>query len=154
MEVKNKNFSQKTYQDIHNSIDLDECARVSDHDSSDFQALINPLLINNISNKQIVTWINELHKSLDTDHEAGIKIDHAGEQIIFHIDHIGHANPSMIYFKGYTESGDLVHFVKHQSQLNIELLKLKRRTPNTSKNPYGFTDWEAYEKNKYNKDLD
>lgn len=133
MEVNNKNFAQQTYQDIHNSIDLDEHAAVLDSDNSDFQALINPQSKNDISNKKIVTWINELHKSLDSDHEAGIKIDHAGEQIIFHIDHIGHANPSMIYFKGYTESGDLVHFVKHQSQLNIELLKLKRRTPHAQK---------------------
>lgn len=140
MEVNKNNLAQQSH------IDVDK--------RTDFQTFINPQSINNINNQRIVTWINELHKSLDADLEVGIKIDHAGEQIVFHLDHIGHANPSMIYFKGHTESGDLVHFVKHQSQLNIELLKLKRRAPNAAKSPYGFSDWEAYEKNKYNIELD
>jgi hypothetical protein len=112
------------------------------------QMFINPKSNNNINNIDIVIWINELHRILDNNQEVGIKIDHQGKQIVFYIDHIAHQNQSMIYFKGYTESGKLVHFVKHLSELKIQLQTLKSRSSNASKIPFGFNDWDAYEKAK------
>jgi len=54
----------------------------------------------------------------------------------------------MIYFKGQTQNGRLVHFVKPASELKIELQSLQRRASDRSKIPFGFADWDAYEKFK------
>ncbi|MEH6456436.1 MAG: DUF6173 family protein [Cocleimonas sp.] len=112
------------------------------------QVLISPKTIQNISNTDIVIWINDLHKALDNEHEAGIQIDHLGKQIIFYINHIAHKNHSMIYFKGQTVDGKQVHFVKHLPDLSIQLMVLKRRSANQLKIPFGFIDWDHYENAK------
>ena len=115
--------------------------------------LITPKSTQNVSNTDIVIWINDLHKALDDDHETGIQIDHLGEQITFHIDHIAHKNHSMIYFKGHAENGKQVHFVKHVSDLSIKLLPLKRNSTQ-AKLPFGFDNWEEFEKQKSESYLD
>ena len=107
--------------------------------------LLDPKSKNDINNTDIVIWINEQHKSLDNDHEVGIKIDHLGKEIIFYIDHIAHRNQAMIYFKGHTAHGKIVHFVKHSSELSIELQPLKRRSNDTAKVPFGFDSWNDFE---------
>ena len=101
-----------------------------------------------MSNTEIMIRINDLHKSLDNNHEVGIKIDHFGKEVVFYIDHVAHQNKSMIYFKGHTENGRLIHFVKPPSELKIALQPLKRRTMDAPKSPFGFADWDAYEKVK------
>ena len=103
----------------------------------------------NINNKDVVVWINDHHKSLDNEHEAGIQIDHFGKQVVFHIDDIAHKNRSLIYFKGRTESDKIVHFVKPVSDLKIQLKTLKRKSSDLQKRPFGFADWDDYEDEKY-----
>ena len=134
---------------ILNSIRLKSKAAIAN-----CQMLISPKSSQNINNTDIVIWINDLHKALDHKHEAGIQIDHLGKQVVFYIDHIAYKNHSMIYFKGHTKNGKLVHFVKHLSDLNIQLTTLTRRASNQQKSPFGFADWEEYanEKNKRNLD--
>lgn len=109
------------------------------------QMLISPNPSFNISNTDVVVWINELHKVLDDDHEAGIKINRLGKEVVFHIDHIAHKNHSMIYFKGHTAKGKPVHFVKNASNLNIQLTALKRRSSEQAKTPFGFDNWDEFE---------
>lgn len=110
--------------------------------------LLDPKSKNKVTNIEIVIWINELHRSLDNDHEVGIKINHLGKQVVFYIDHIAHQNQAMIYFKGHTESGKLVHFVKPTSELSIELQSLQRRSTDTTKLPFGFDSWDDFDNAK------
>lgn len=112
------------------------------------RVLINPETVHTVTNTDIVLCINEFHKSLADDQEVGIKITHLGQEILFYIDHIAHQNQSVIYFKGHTENNRSVHFVKHASDLKIVLQTLVRRAPETPKTPFGFADWDAYEKIK------
>ncbi|WP_299873610.1 DUF6173 family protein [uncultured Cocleimonas sp.] len=144
MEATCCNFEKE---DIFNTILLKSKAAISN-----CQILISSKLTQNINNTDIVIWINDLHKSLDDDHEAGMQIDHLGKQVVFYIDHIAYKNNSMIYFKGSTENGKQVHFVKHFSDLNIKLIALKRRSSDQQKTPFGFADWAEYkaEKSKLN----
>ncbi|MGK0269706.1 MAG: hypothetical protein ACI88H_000338 [Cocleimonas sp.] len=140
MEATYNDFSKE---DILNSISLKSKAIISN-----CQILLNPQTSKKVSNTDIVIWINDLHKSLDNEYEVGLRVEHLGKQIIFYIDLIAHQNQSMIYFKGHTESGKLVHFVKHSSDLKIELQTLKRRVIDTAKTPFGFDDWNAFENAK------
>ena len=120
----------------------------SENEVAKCQALLSFKPKNKTNNTAILIWINEFHKCLDDAYESGVKINHLGKEIVFYIDHIAHQNQSMIYFKGHTEKGKLVHFVKPSSQLNITLKALTRRCPDIPKSPFGFTDWEAFEKVK------
>jgi len=117
-------------------------------DLSSCWVLIDPASEHKVTNTDIVLCINDHHKSLADDQEVGVKIKHRNKEIVFYIDHIAHQNQSMIYFKGHTENNKQVHFVKHSSELKIELQALERRAPETSKMPFGFADWNAYEKFK------
>ncbi|GAA0405922.1 hypothetical protein GCM10009133_13220 [Cocleimonas flava] len=130
-------------EDIINTIRLKSQEAVSN-----CQILISAKLIKNINNTDVVVWINDLHKSLDDDYEAGIQIEHQGKQVTFYIDHIAYKNNAMIYFKGHVDSGKQVHFVKSSSELNIQLIALKRRITGQQKTPFGFTDWAEYKEKK------
>ena len=132
-------------EDIFNSIRLKSKAAITN-----CQMLINPKSDEKISNTNIVIWINDLHKALDDEHEAGIQINHLGKKIVFYIDHIAHKNAKMIYFKGHTENGKPVHFVKHLSDLSMQLKPLTRRASDRLKTPFGFDNWaeHEYEKSK------
>ena len=146
MEATCEDFANE---DIFNSIRLKGKAAISN-----CQMLISPESTNNISNTDIVVWINDLHKALDDKHETGIQIDHLGKQTVFYIDHIAHKNAKMIYFKGQTENGKQVHFVKHLSDLSIQLMPLIRRASDQLKTPFGFADWAEYENEKSGYALD
>ncbi len=145
MEAICSNFEKE---DIFNSIRLKSKAAISN-----CKMLISSKSTKNINNTDIVIWINDLHKSLDDDHETGIQIDHLGKQVVFYIDHIAYKNNSMIYFKGHTEDGKQVHFVKHFSDISIQLMALKRRSSGQLKTPFGFTDWADYENEKSKSEL-
>lgn len=137
MEAVYNDFAKE---DIFNTISQKSKAAMSN-----CWMLLDPKSTNDINNTDIVIWINELHKSLEDDQEVGIKIDHQGNQVVFYIDHIAHQNKAMIYFKGHTENGKIVHFVKHSSELSIELQALKRRCTDIPKTPFGFDDWNDYD---------
>ena len=65
MEATYSNFEKE---DILNSILLKSQAAISN-----CQILISSKLTKNINNTDIVIWINDLHRSLDDDHETGIQ---------------------------------------------------------------------------------
>lgn len=95
--------------------------------------------------KRLVKWINDFHRSLENEYEAGVCLANFGN-ITFHIDDISYWNPSLISFKGKTESGNPVELIQHINQLSILLVKLKRKEPEKPKRPIGFMSWEDYEK--------
>lgn len=95
--------------------------------------------------KRLVKWINDFHRSLENEYEAGACLANFGN-ITFHISDISYSNPSLILFKGKTENGNPVELIQHINQLSILLVKLNRKEPEKPKRPIGFMSWEDYEK--------
>ncbi|MEG1490202.1 DUF6173 family protein [Acinetobacter sp.] len=98
--------------------------------------------------KRLVSWINEFHKSLDDEFEAGVRLVNFGQTVTFHIEDIGYWNPSLISFKGQTEAGEPVELIQHVTQISILLMKMKRIDPQQPKKPIGFASWDEFEKAK------
>lgn len=96
--------------------------------------------------KRLVKWINDFHRSLEDEYEAGACLVNFGQNVTFHIQNIGYWNPALISFDGCTEDGNPVELIQHVNQLSILLVKLKRKKPEEPKRPIGFGSWEQYEK--------
>lgn len=107
----------------------------------------NPNLASEFHHR-LINWINDFHKSLDNEHEAGVRLVNFGQTVTFHIEDISYWNPSLISFIGYTESGEPVELIQHVSQISILLMKMKRKEVEQPKRPIGFMSWEEYEKQK------
>lgn len=88
--------------------------------------------------KRIVKWINDFDKSLDEEHEVGVRLVNFGQSVIFHLDGIGYWNPFLISFSGRTEDGQPVELIQHVNQISILLMKLPRKNPDQPKRPIGF----------------
>ncbi len=97
---------------------------------------------------RLITWINDFHKSLDEEYEAGVRLVNFGQAVTFHIEDIGYWNPSLISFRGHTEKGEPVELIQHVTQISILLMKMKREQPQQPKRPIGFASWEEFEANK------
>jgi hypothetical protein len=98
--------------------------------------------------RRLIEWINDFHKSLDDEYEAGVRLVNFGQTVTFHIDDISYWNPSLISFIGHTENGEPVELIQHVSQISILLMKMKRTQPQEPKRPIGFASWEEYESQK------
>jgi hypothetical protein len=96
---------------------------------------------------RLINWINDFHKSLEEDYEAGVKLVTFGQSVTFHIEKIGYWNPSLISFKGHTENGDPVELIQHVTQISILLLKMKRHSQEP-KRPIGFESWDEFNATK------
>lgn len=97
---------------------------------------------------RLINWINDFHKSLDEDHEAGARLVSFGQSITFHIEDISWWNPSLISFVGKTENGEPVELIQHITQISVLLIKMKRPEPLTPKRPIGFASWDEFESQK------
>lgn len=95
--------------------------------------------------RRLIEWINDFHRALDEDKEVGAQLVSFGQARTFHIEDIGFWNPSLISFKGKTESGEDVELIQHVSQISILLVALKR-ADQSPKRPIGFTNWDEYDK--------
>ena len=95
---------------------------------------------------RLISWVNDFHKSLGEEFEAGVQLVSFGQSVTFHVEDIGYWNPSLISFRGHTQKGEPVELIQHVSQISILLLKLKREEPLEPKRPIGFASWEEYEK--------
>ena len=94
---------------------------------------------------RLINWINDFHKSLDDEFEAGVRLVNFGQTITFHIEDIGYWNPSLISFNGHTENGEPVELIQHVTQISILLMKMPREQPDKPKRPIGFATWEEFE---------
>ncbi len=113
--------------------------------------IITSIIDSNLASEfhhRLTNWINEFHKSLDEEHEAGARLVSFGQSITFHIEDIGFSNPSLISFSGRTETGEPVELIQHVTQISILLMKMKRAKPEEPKRPIGFASWEDFEKQK------
>jgi len=90
--------------------------------------------------KRLMEIINEFDKSLDQDHEVGIRLVNFGETVVFHLEDLGYQNPSLMIFYGITDNDEPVELIQHISQISIMLIKMKRKNPDTAKKPIGFSN--------------
>lgn len=88
---------------------------------------------------RLTEWITNFDKSLDEEHEVGVRLVSFGQTIIFHLTDMSYWNPSLIRFDGVTEGGGEVELIQHVTQISILLMKLPRRDPTVPKQPIGFS---------------
>lgn len=88
--------------------------------------------------ERLVKWISKFDESLDNEYEVGVRLVNFGQTIIFHLKDIDYWNPSLLIFRGTTESGEPVELIQNTSQISILLMKLPRKEPELPKNPIGF----------------
>ena len=97
---------------------------------------------------RLINWINDFHKNLDNEHEAGARLVNFGQSVTFHIEDISYWNPSLISFIGKNEIGEPVELVQHVSQISILLVAMKRENIEAPKRPIGFSSWEEFDAQK------
>ena len=90
--------------------------------------------------KRLVAWIMDFDKSLDPEHEVGVRLVTFGQAVVFHLEDLGYWNPSLISFKGTTDDGNPVELIQHVSQISILLTKLPRKDSSEPKKPIGFRE--------------
>ncbi|MBB1449726.1 hypothetical protein H5159_01315 [Pseudoalteromonas sp. SG43-1] len=120
---------------------------------SDMAELLSPPGLPEIKNQnsasefhdRLIAWINDFHRGLDDEHEAGAQLVNFGQSITFHIEDIGYWNPSLISFIGKNENGETIKLVQHVSQISVLLIGLKRTNLEQPKRPIGFASWEEYD---------
>jgi hypothetical protein len=88
--------------------------------------------------KRLSEWITNFDKSLDDNHEVGVRLVSFGQSMSFHLEGMGYYNPFLISFSGFTEDGQPVELIQHVNQISILLMKLPRKNPNEPKKPIGF----------------
>lgn len=121
--------------------------QMKSYEIPDIAIPVNPNLASEFY-ERLIRWINDFHKSLDDEFEAGVRLVNFGQTVTFHIEDIGYWNPSLISFRGQTESGEPVELIQHVTQISILLMKMNRSQPMQPKRPIGFASWEEFEATK------
>jgi hypothetical protein len=104
----------------------------------------NPIVVAAQSNlasefhKRLAKLIAEFDESLDQGHEVGVRLVNFGQSIVFHLQKMGHWNPSLLFFIGVTDDGNPVRLIQHVSQISVLLMKLPRKDTSKPKQPFGF----------------
>ncbi len=76
-------------------------------------------------------YVEEFERSLDEDHEVGVRLVSYGSTVIFHAEYIGFCPPNVITFSGVTTEGERVQLIQHVSQLSFIL----KAVPKTNEKP-------------------
>jgi len=93
---------------------------------------VNPLIVAERENrasafyKRLVEWINEFEKSLDPEHEVGVRLVSFGPEVVFHLTDITYWNPSLIRFDGTLDNGSPVQLMQHVTQISVLLTSVPR----------------------------
>ncbi|MGD7051435.1 DUF6173 family protein [Sutcliffiella horikoshii] len=90
--------------------------------------------------KRLVEMINDFDKSLDEEHEVGMRLVTFGQTVQFHVEDLGYYNPSLIIFQGRTEDGSQIELIQHVSQISFLLMAVKRLNPESPKKRIGFNN--------------
>jgi hypothetical protein len=104
----------------------------------------NPLVVAAQSNrasefyKRLAKLIADFDAGLDQEHEVGVRLVSFGQSIVFHLQDMGHWNPSLLFFIGVTDEGSPVQLIQHVSQISVLLMRLPRKDTSKPKQPYGF----------------
>lgn len=73
---------------------------------------------------KLVECIYNFEKSLDEDHEIGVR---SASDVTFYIQDIDYYDPLMISFAGSNGNGEKLQLVQHVSQLSVFLVAMKKR---------------------------
>lgn len=93
--------------------------------------------------EKLVAMMNAFNKELDHEHQVAMKLVSFGQNITFHVTHLGYSNPSLISFYGALEDGTFVEMIQHVSQISFLLMAAKRLNPVEPKQPIGFLEKES-----------
>ena len=88
--------------------------------------------------KQLSKEVQSFEKTLDTEHEVGMKLVSFGQSIQFPVTNIDYRNPHLFVFYGFLDDGSPIKLIQHVSQLSFLLVKVKRLNPECPKKPIGF----------------
>jgi len=88
--------------------------------------------------KKLSHYMDEFDKSLNQEHEVGIKLVNFGQTVQFTVHNIGYYNPKLICFYGETPDGLAIQLIQHVNQINFLLTAVKRKNPEEPKRPIGF----------------
>jgi hypothetical protein len=87
---------------------------------------------------RLIVEIRRFNEGLDQEHEVGVCLANFGRDCTIHLRELLCADPSLIYLRGETESGDAVQLMQHVSQVNLLLVAVRRSKPNEPKRQIGF----------------
>lgn len=90
--------------------------------------------------ERIIQAIIDFEASLSPEHEAGIVMTNSGQPI--RIDSIGYHNPNLIFLHGTLNEGSEVQIIQHVSQINLCLVKVPARDPESPRRKIGFVQDE------------
>ncbi|MBV8465642.1 MAG: hypothetical protein JO218_06825 [Burkholderiales bacterium] len=76
--------------------------------------------------KAIRAYVEDFERSLDGDHEVGIRLASFGG-VAFHAQQIGFSMPNVITFSGNTEDGEKVQLIQHVSQTSFLLRAVRKQ---------------------------
>ncbi|MBE9487025.1 MAG: hypothetical protein IMY82_07630 [Chloroflexi bacterium] len=87
--------------------------------------------------RRLLQWVSDFDQSLDEEHEVGVRCVTSGQTMAFHLSTISYCNPALLRFVGVTNAGEPVELIQHISQINLILVKLRRRDPGQPKSAVG-----------------
>jgi hypothetical protein len=88
--------------------------------------------------RQLSHYMDEFDKSLDQEHEVGIKLVNFGQTVQFTVQNIGYYNPKLICFYGEMPDGSAIQLIQHVNQISFLLTAVQRKNPEQPKRPIGF----------------
>lgn len=88
--------------------------------------------------KKLSHYMDEFDKSLNQEHEVGIKLVNFGQTVQFTVHNIGYYNPKLICFYGEMPDGSAIQLIQHVNQINFLLTAVNRKNPEEPKRPIGF----------------
>ena len=77
--------------------------------------------------RQFIECIYDFEKSLDDEHEIGVRLLSFASEVTIYIQDVRYYAPHMISFCGSKENGEKVQLVQHVSQLSVCLISMKKR---------------------------
>lgn len=134
MDDKNENILGRLAKQI-NEFDANRLINIP---RQAFEVPVNPNLATEFYSR-LVKLIDDFDKTLDPQHEVGVRLVNFGKAVTFHLDSMGCWNPSLIFFRGVTDQGEPVELIQHVTQISILLMKVPRKNLDVPKKPIGFT---------------
>jgi hypothetical protein len=86
----------------------------------------------------LVRSIVEFEAELDESQEVGLRLVSFGKTVEFHVENLGHFDPSLIVFYGTTEERKPMWLIQHVSQLSFLLLAVPRFDPTRARSEMGY----------------
>ena len=84
---------------------------------------------------EVVSALNEFHRSLPPDKDVGIAAFVSGSGVNMYVQNIGYRSPVLIIFDGFDVDGSPRRLIQHISQINLACVALKRLP---EREPMGF----------------